>query len=414
MKHLVTVLALALLFGACNQAYQTPQPAAETKPAVSEAEKAKREMEMKKNLSFAYEYYKQHNYAEARDYYLKVFDLDTDYQYASHLKRLATCYTQLGVQDSALLMLELAVEKLPESHYEHRTLGDLYNRSGRKEDALREFRICQELKEEDLESTRDIVRILSDRAAESDELEDWDNVLAELDLLIELDPENPDWPKQKDDILARHYDPEELIASLRQSHQSFPEDTKITRKLATQLVEFATRDTYEEAIPLLDELLAANGEDGRLLDLKARSLEGLGRGYDAASVLVQYSRIDAGNKELPVRIGEVYLNLNDLEKAAYWAGRSKSSFPAYGKGYILMARVYVAAVDRCAGTALSFDDKLVYEYAYNEYGKVGSGPFYATAQAGRKSLAEVLPTKEDRFFNKHEVPKGECYAWLFQ
>lgn len=414
MKHLIPILAMALLLAACNSAYQTSQPVQEQIPALSEAEKAKRELEMKKNLSFAYEYYKQNNYSEAKAYYQRVFALDTEYQFASHLKRLATCHSQLGQPDSARVILELAVERLPDSHYEHRTLGDLLLRSGDTEGALRQFRICVSLNEEDWESHRDMARILTDRARETDSIEDWDLVLDELDRLIELQPDNPEWARQKDGILGANYDPVEVINSLRQSHESFPDDLKISRKLAVALVEFASRETYSEALPLLDQLRKAEPGVSRHLEMKATALEGLGRGREAVTVLKELVQVEADKPELVNRVGELYLTMGNLEQAASWARRCKRSFPRYGKGYILMAKVYEAAVDKCAGVELTFDDKLVYEFASKEYEQVTDPAFRNTANQRRKALAEVLPTKEDRFFNKHETPKSECYQWLFR
>lgn len=415
MKHPMLALLAALLMAACNTAYQTVQEApAEVTEALSQAQRDSLNLEMRKALSFASEYYKQSRYEEAKTQYLKALELGAGDEYASQLRKLATCYIQLGQPDSAIVVLEDAVQKRPDSWYEHRVLGDLYNRSGRTEQAFAEFRICVDLNGDDWESHRDMKAILRSRAEASGAVEDWDLVIEQLDYLIDLQPEQADWAQEKDRILSEHYDPEEQIASLRRNHEQFPADLKITRKLATALFEYATPATWTESLGLLDALIAAEPETPRHLEQKATALEGLGRVDDAARVLQRQMELQPGKADLPGRVGDLYLNRGDLASARRWALRAQRSFPDHGRGYILMAKIYEAAVDKCAGSDLKFDDKLVYELAYKEYAKVGDAAWRGTAAQRRQALEEVLPTAEDRFFNKYEQPKGECYKWLFE
>jgi tetratricopeptide (TPR) repeat protein len=413
MKILQTLgLALILVTAACNTAYQTP--VAEVSVAeVSQAERDAQTLEMKKARSFAHEYYKQHNYTEARDYFLKMFALDVEGKYNTDLTRLATCYTQIGNQDSAQVVLELAVDKMPDSHYSHRTLGMLYKNTGKADAAYREFQTCVEIKPEDWESHLEIKNTLHELAMEDGSLDAWDRVIDRLETLIELRSEDTRFAREKDQILGKFYDPEDIIQSLRTNHASFPDDLKLTRKLARSLVEFATSETYTESLPLLDELIAAGG-DFSAYDLKATALEGLGRGQDAASVLKTMVEMSPEKRELPARLATLYLDMEKLSAARVWAQRTKSRFPNFGKGYMLMARVYEAAVDQCSKGDLSFDDKLVYEKAANEYARVKDPAYRSAAKQRQLALEEVLPTAEDRFFNKNEEPKGECYQWLLK
>jgi tetratricopeptide (TPR) repeat protein len=414
MRLLSCLLLAALLLAACNTAYKAAPdtPPAEMQAALSAAQRDSLNRVMGIALSFANEYYKQSRYAEAKDQYLIALRLDTEDRYTGQLSKLATCYTQLGQPDSARVILELAVDKRPESWYERRVLGDLYNRAGRTDEAFAMFRTCVELRPEDWESRRDMKQILQARAEATGEVGDWDAVLEQLDALIELQPESADWPREKDRILAAHYDPEELIASLRRNHEQFPEDLAIVRKLSVALVEYATPETWRESLSLLDRLIAAEPATARHLELKANALEGLGRTDEAVRTLQRQMELQPGKAELPARIGDLLLAKGDLVQARNWALRTQRSFPSSGRGYILMAKVYETAVDRCAGSELKFDDKLVYEMAAREYEKVGDAAFRAVAHQRRQALEEVLPTAEDRFFNKHDQPRGDCYSWL--
>ncbi len=411
--HLSMMLLALLLLAACNTTYQTATE--ETKPApaqLSEAERQALDLEMRKARSFAYEYYKQNNYEEAKSYYLRLFEMDTEYEYSADLKKLADCYSNLAMPDSARFFLELAVELRPEEHYEHRVLGMLLKQSGDTNAALAEFKACVALDPEDWQSHADIMNIYLDRAEDSDSVEDYDRVLEVLDTLITLRPEDAEYAKTKDRILAEHYDPEEIIASLRRNHEQFPDDLNTTRKLARALVEYATAETFKETLVLVEQLLAADPVSVPALEMKATALEGLSRLAEAVQVLEQMVEIQRDKADLVERVGRTYLELGQLKNARNWARRCERSFPEYGKGYILMANVYEEAVNQCASAeGLDFDDKLVYELAYNEYDKVSDGS-RSLARARRSSLEEVLPTAGDRFFNKYDLPKKECYQWL--
>ena len=414
MSPRLTMMLLALLLlAACNTTYQSAT--VDTKPVQAELTQAERDaldLEMRKARSFAYEYYKQNDYPSAKNYYLKLFEMDTEYNYSADLKKLADCYNNLSMPDSARYYLELAVELRPEEHYERRILGILLKQSGEIDAALAQFQKCVELDPEDWQSHDDIMKIYLDRAEESGSVEDYDRVLEVLDILIELRPDDAEYARTKDRILEENYDPEEIIASLRRNHEQFPDDQRITNKLVRSLVEYATQASFQEALGLLDGLLAADPANANALEMKATALEGLGQLASAVSVLEQLVEVRSDKPALVERVGRTYLELGRLKSARSWARRCQRSFPNFGKGYILMANIYEEAVNECASSeGLDFDDKLVYQMAYDEYAKVSDGS-RSLARARRTSLEEVLPTAGDRFFNKYEQPKKECYLWL--
>ncbi len=420
MKAILSALLLALAVCACKTAYQTVEPEAPAPSELAEEERAAVEQQAKIDLSFAYNDYNQGNYTSAKDYFLKAygghhaFDEDYKLKFYKQFKKWATCYSNLGQPDSARIILEMAVEKLPDSWYEHRTLGLLLARMDDEQGAFEQYRICVDLKDDDWESHRDIKDILKSRAQASGAMEDWNAVLEALDKLIELRSEDLSFAQEKDKILAANYDPVEIINSLRENVEKFPDNHQFREKLASALVDFATQETYREALGHLDRLLAVSPEKAAYYNQKATALEGLDRGPEAVRVLFRLVELEPARPELPVRVGQLYLDLGNLRKARHWAARARRGFPGYGKGFILMAKVYEAAVDECAESELRFDDKLVYEMAAKEYDKVRDPAFRSLARQRRQSLEEVLPTAEDRFFNKNERPEKECYQWLFE
>ncbi|MCB9472230.1 MAG: hypothetical protein H6678_00295 [Candidatus Delongbacteria bacterium] len=177
MNKVFLSLALAFLLAACNSAYQTPVDTEPTKKELNAAEKAAREQERDMALSFATEYKKQGAYRDAANNYTKVFSLDQDLEKAAHLKYWSLCYSQLSMPDSALLVMELAVSKRPEEHYERVSLARLYENANMDAKALAEYREAVKLKPDDENSWKSIKTMLAAKASDSGEAEDWKAVL---------------------------------------------------------------------------------------------------------------------------------------------------------------------------------------------------------------------------------------------
>jgi tetratricopeptide (TPR) repeat protein len=415
MRVFLPVLIIAMLaISACNTAYQTTDVEGPTSVELNAEQQEELNYNMKVARSYAHEYFKQRDYVTAKGYFLELFAMDAKNKYAQDLKRLSDCYKYTNDPDSARIVLERAIELRPDEWYEQRSLAILLSSMDEKETAFRQYQICVTLKDDDFDSHLDIMNYYKDAARNTDSIEDWDKVLASLEILIALKPEDKRWSTEKDKILAANYDEEVIIESLRNSHQQFPDDLKITRKLARSLVEFNSPEAYTEALPLLQILQAADPDKVDYYELKVSALGGLNRTNEAAETLIELFSKRADKREYPARIAQLYLEMGQLKTARKWALRTKRDFKDYGRGYILMANIYIAAVSECTGSELDFDDKLVYEKASKEYDKVRDPAYKSEARNGKDSLKEVLPNAEDRFFNKYDEPRKDCYQWLLK
>ncbi|RMD98441.1 MAG: hypothetical protein D6814_07560 [Calditrichaeota bacterium] len=87
---------------------------------------------------------------------------------------------------------------------------------------------------------------------------------------------------------------------------------------------------------------------------------------------------------------------------------------------MIMAEVYENAVNYCSNKRkkkeFTYDDKLVYRLAAEEYKKATRDPNYAAdARRRLKQIEPLLPTKEDYFMHKNRLtPKDPCYQWIKQ
>lgn len=156
MKRFAIVLLPLLLLLGCYTGYENAVVQDEVDGArqqqILDSLAKVNEFELRKNRSFAHEYYKQQNYTRARDYFLKQMELDVTHQYNSDYARLADCYIRLNNADSARIAYQTALENDPENVYMHFALGHLEYTGQRLESAMQHFKFVTE-KEPPIPST---------------------------------------------------------------------------------------------------------------------------------------------------------------------------------------------------------------------------------------------------------------------
>jgi len=89
----------------------------------------------------------------------------------------------------------------------------------------------------------------------------------------------------------------------------------------------------------------------------------------------------------------------------------------YGLAYLSRGIVYEASADKCVskrGEKVTFDDKLVYKMAYDEYVKAKRDlEWKPDAERRMKYLETLIPTREDYFMHKNQKsPQSSCYEWI--
>jgi tetratricopeptide (TPR) repeat protein len=414
MTKVLLPLALAFLLGACTSAYQTPTAEGPSQSQVSEAELAARRQERDMALSFATEYKKQGSYREAADNYSKVFRLDPELEKAAHLKYWSLCYSQLGQADSALVVMELAVGKRPEEHYERVSLARLYENAGQDDKALPQYREAVRLKADDEESWKSVKKLLAAKADASGELEDWKAVLGVLDTLIALNPTETSYLEEKTRITKRNFSAEDVIKSLEEQVAADPTNFRARLDLSRAYMDFASPESYRKAHTLLQVLAREQGDNLQVFRLLADCLTELDDLDGAIEALKTVDSLQGGDAPTMVRIGGLYLEQKQLKVARSWGQKARAK-AAGGPGLILLAQVAEAAVDQCADGALKYYDKLAYELAASYYDQVTDPATKGTARNRREALAPVLPTTGDQFLNKGKTLAGHaCYGWLVE
>ena len=112
-----------------------------------------------------------------------------------------------------------------------------------------------------------------------------------------------------------------------------------------------------------------------------------------------------------------YTSLGKYTTAMARTRKALSIDPKYGLAYLTRGIIYETASDRCSDKRdgkISFDDKLVYQKAYNEYKKAsGDIMWRSDAQKRMSYLAPLLPQNQDFFMHPDQKePKDPCYEWI--
>lgn len=268
------------------------------------------------------------------------------------------------------------------------------------------------LNPDDWESHRELAGLLRERASAPSAVLARDSLLEELDCLVALRPGDEDWRRQRDSWRLAGGGAVEREQALRQRVATAPSSTGPRRRLAAVLLEHPKPSARLEALELLEGLSAAAAEEPRSLELRAEVLWGLGRVNEAEPLWTRLYELSPGRTTLPPRLAEAALSRGQLPLARRWArecGLADAATEAW-----FMGRILEAAVAACVGREPTYDDKLVLEMALREYERVRESPLTASARKRCGVLEGRLPDAEDRFFNKYDRPRKECYKWLLE
>jgi tetratricopeptide (TPR) repeat protein len=119
----------------------------------------------------------------------------------------------------------------------------------------------------------------------------------------------------------------------------------------------------------------------------------------------------------------MYINLGDFETAYTWAKKALAINRNSPVAYKMRADVLFAAAEyhSASHSPISFEDKLVYKLAYDDYRqakKLGDYSFQSRIDFLKEYL---IPTREDWFMNRYDAngkersvyrPRLECYKWI--
>ncbi|HKJ69448.1 MAG TPA: tetratricopeptide repeat protein, partial [bacterium] len=355
-------------------------------------------------LSNGYEYYKQKNWARAIENYEQVRDLGCGPAMAENLYLyLGNAYREVGNQDSAIAVYKDGREYLSENVYILQNLAYMYKVTNQTEPQI-------EVQERLVEFDSTNVSYLMDLADLYFSTNQYDKQIQVLNKVLELEPNNS--AAQSSLITAMKNAGRDPIEALRDRWQNNPDNSAYGVEYGEALFD---RARYQEAVKIFQKVTSLDPNNIRGWSLLAQSYENLEQYENAIKAYQGILDIDPNRKDIIADISRLYVELNQFQTAMDWGNRCIKTGNENGMGYAARGRVYEELAAQCSGGSPDFQDKLVYNMAYEDYQQAVELGF-GQVNSRINYLENFIPNKGDWFFHSDEgeeiAPDKDCYDWL--
>jgi len=368
--------------------------------------------------NFGFEYYKNKSYQEALPYLWRVFLQDSTRYARNAVRFIARMYFDQGIVDSTLIICYRGLEKFDNIITLHYYAGILQNKLGRSRCAIPHYEAQVLDNEKEFESKSGDQNFITSYTENLRTLAflyyktNDENAIELQQRVVELNPTDA----EASNTLAQYSDyffgKGAGLDAYRQAYLNDPTNLDLALKYGEVA---AQSDTVEHALKPLSEVIS-KAPGRRVYVLRAGVYENLGRYRNAIEDYRQALNLSANDHELMLKIAVNYRLIEDFKSAQFWVNRALQAQPGNGLAFITMGELYEAAVSYCLkqkGSRTTYEDKLVYELAYNEYKKAQNDPaFRARARTKMSYVEPLIPSTEDRFMNKGKKIESDCYSWI--
>ena len=412
MYLLVLVLVTSVFLSHCVPPADSSEDAqlAETKP---EIDRDKCDL----YLNFAYSYYQNQNWLSTIKNYKKMIEYGCKEEYAQDIySYYGRAYQQLAKTDpvyfdSALYVYQEGEKYLPDDMYIHKNIAYVYHVQGKIDLEIREYEKMIELQPEDLELYRGYNKLCFGQ-------ERYEDMLWGIEKILEIQPD--DQQAISDRLLIYERLGKDITTVQKDQWERNPGNVRYGLEYADALSE---QLEYEKAIEVLTKVTAVDLRNKEGWDKLAELYKNLGKYQKAASTYEHINKnIDPQDLNIIDNIAKMYLNVADFETAYTWSKKA-IVIDNFSLAYKVRADVMFAAAEyySTSRTPISFEDKLVYKLAYDDYRQAKKLGDYSV-QSRIDFLKEYLiPTREDWFMNRYDGagkersvyhPRLDCYKWI--
>ncbi len=406
------ILALAI-FSLTTTACIPPEASAEELATIEIARKDSvrnaNKKDCMKHLSFATDYYRNREYADALNNYKKLFKYEcVDGEIAQNVYAyIANCYRELENLDSALIYYNEGLMVIPEDEYlwdsKLHTLGLMGDEEAILQTKVEKYALFPEkadLGEEIVE-----LHIAMGKYEEARSL---------IETLMIEDPDNKNLQNMR-------YQCEEAlggdIRSLVEAEYEKNPGNLSSAQLLVGLLREADENT--EAIKVLEGMLEIIPESTSIIKELVELLSMDGQTKKVLSHIERLHKISPENINIQFDLTAAYIMDGDFKSAMSWANKALGQDKTNGQAYSNRASVYEAVATNCLASPPDFDDKLVFLMAFEDY-QTAKAKGYHKITGKIEFLKEArIPKSSDWFFNRDDYvkagqakPQKECYTWL--
>ena len=358
--------------------------------------------------SLGYEPYKQNDYTKAKSYFRQVAALDTIGVYGRILYQLlGDSYLRLNQPDSAEWVYLIGTERLPDNSYFAKALGYIYRAGGRTEEAI--------------EMYEKLIRLEPDSSVHYVNLgelyvstEETDQAIEAYQHAVQLNPSDNRAQEVLSNLLSQTGDIDRVIETQETLMASAPENMKYKLDLAQS---YHRAGMFEKAVEQLKQVFDANPDDIIAAELLGDSYQQVERYTDGVEIYTQILKSRPDDKKNMCNLAMCNTSLGRYTTAMRQVQQVIRMDRNYGLAYLTRGMVFEASADRCVeknDSKVTFDDKLVYKLAYDEYMRAKQDLEWKNdAERRIRYLETLIPTREDLFMHKDQTTaRGECYEWI--
>jgi tetratricopeptide (TPR) repeat protein len=363
--------------------------------------------ELRHTYSFGSEYFKNKSYKSALPYLWKVFLNDTTKYARNAVRKIADSYFNMQMADSTLIASYRGLAVFPDQTRLHYYAGYIQENLGKFTCAIPHY---EALVDSDPENKQYLEKLAFLYFKNED--------IKALDVqrkLVSLDPQNNSYSQMLGTMTKVLLgDSEELLKAYKDAYDKNSDDVNNCYNYGKTALDQGEYLTALEPLSRIIEKL-----DNKFVNAykaRAQCFEGLERNSSSINDYKKVVELEPQNADIMCAIANVYRNKEEFSKGRYWVNKALGTKPGFGLAYITMGEIYESAVTFCQkGRGRKYDDGLVYEKAYAQYGKAMRDPAYkGMAKSRRNGLKPYLRTKEEKFMNNDRTTlKLSCYtSWI--
>ncbi|MFQ5823621.1 MAG: tetratricopeptide repeat protein [bacterium] len=380
----------------------------ENDQALLESQRKAYEFEMTKFWSFGFENYKNKQYTDAVKNFWKVANMDTINKFPRVYRYLGDSYFNLHKPDTAQIVFELGIKKYPEDSHLHRMYGYILAEKELTEDAISEYEIVVKLDSQSVTDWKQLAALYA-------KVDQYDEAIRAYEKVLELKPDDEEAQRNVSALYAATGQSEKETEAKERVREQQPENSQVRFELG---VLYFNEGQYEKSIERFNEFLALVPGDVNAIEYIANAYQRLDRYRDAIKEYNMILNKVPNNKKVKAEISRCYKGLNNFAMARRYARKALANDNSYGLGWIVFGEAYEASAEYCVkkkNGKVDYNDKLVYELAYQQYKKALQDLAYRNeAERHISYLQGVLPTTEDKFMHKDQKrAEGDCYKWIY-
>ena len=404
MKHtkLISLLAGMMIMIMCVPPSGAGTSSAQDKKRLDSL----RQVRCPRLMSSAAEYYRNRDWKQTVKIYEEITTLDCDewnpnfappqeiYQY------YAIAYEQMGKFDSSEYVLLDGLQKLPDNVELRKRLAYSYKKQGKSEQEIIEYERLVEMAPED-------VTIMNELSKLYKENERYDDQIFILEKILKLDEGNE--IAQSELAMAFESSGRDPLDVYRKRYEDNPANLSYGLDYADRLTQ---ADQYEDAIPVLDELIRQDPSSKRAyrkLAEATKAVDDLGR---AAKAYEELFKIDPRDGRIAINISDAYLENNDYRQALKWADKAVSLDNKSGNGLGQKGKVYYYGWDNFRQNPFTNDDRLIAKLAYDYFVKAEKKGYRGLSKSTwlKENEKDILYGKAQWFMAEDKVKRNRSIS----